>query len=172
MVRENMRSPRAELRINRLRKKLQGLVSGFDSRLATGFGFWGISSNGRAVASHATGKGIDAPILHPVSSRGRPKSEKAWLAQSVERTTLNRVVAGSSPASGARISVSVPRSGLGRRGKNRAKGGRVYYDGWNDRTYERMPGRPGFESRRGRRGRERRARRHVVSSQPIPLRPS
>ena len=35
MVRENMRSPRAELRINRLRKKLQGLVSGFDSRLAT-----------------------------------------------------------------------------------------------------------------------------------------
>ena len=65
MVRENMRSPRAELRINRLRKKLQGLVSGFDSRLATGFGFWGISSNGRAVASHATGKGIDAPILHP-----------------------------------------------------------------------------------------------------------
>ena len=41
MVRENMRSPRAELSINRLRKKLQGLVSGFDSRLATGVGFLG-----------------------------------------------------------------------------------------------------------------------------------
>ena len=33
---------------------------------ATARGAWGISSNGRAVASHATGKGIDAPILHSV----------------------------------------------------------------------------------------------------------
>ena len=98
MVRENMRSPRAELHpFIHLRKKLQGFVSGFDSRLATRpYWVWGISSNGRAVASHATGKGIDAPILH------RTVFVNAWLAQSVERTTLNRVVAGSSPASGAR----------------------------------------------------------------------
>ena len=43
MVRENMRSPRAELSINCLRKKLQGLVSGFDSRLATGVGSGGLA---------------------------------------------------------------------------------------------------------------------------------
>ena len=55
-------------------KKTSGvLLSGFDSRLATRptannrpWCIGGISSNGRAVASHATGKGIDAPILHSV----------------------------------------------------------------------------------------------------------
>ena len=56
MVRENMRSPRAELYSILIRKKTSGvLYYGFDSRLVT-----------RAVASHATGKGIDAPILHSV----------------------------------------------------------------------------------------------------------
>ena len=50
MVRENMRSPRAELMttlvrpiFTRTRKKLQGLVSGFDSRLATVFGSGGLA---------------------------------------------------------------------------------------------------------------------------------
>ena len=71
---------------------------------------------------------------------------QAWLAQSVERTTLtifdvltnavgccDRVVAGSIPASGARSSVH----GFGPALHEQS-------------VRERMPGRPGFESRRGR----------------------
>lgn len=71
MVRENMRSPRAELSIQfSLVRKLQGFL--FWVRLPAcdsanrPWCIGGISSNGRAVASHATGKGIDAPILHSV----------------------------------------------------------------------------------------------------------
>lgn len=53
------------------RKKLQEFLfwvrhPACDSAFACMCGAWGISSNGRAVASHATGKGIDAPILHSV----------------------------------------------------------------------------------------------------------
>ena len=74
MVRENMRSPRAELHSILCRKKTSGVsflgsTPGLRLAFARMCGAWGISSNGRAVASHATGKGIDAPILHSCNVR-------------------------------------------------------------------------------------------------------
>ena len=86
MVRENMRSPRAELEI-RLARNFRVLF--FESgsnpdlrrrdapnqppptcsyllcvRCVMCTKKRGVSSNGRAAALHAAGKGIDAPILH------------------------------------------------------------------------------------------------------------
>lgn len=40
--------------------------------------FWGVSSNGRATASHAVGKGIDTPTLH-FTTPGK-RSINDWLA--------------------------------------------------------------------------------------------
>ena len=75
MVRENMRSPRAELYSILIRKKTSGvLYYGFDSRLVT-----------RAVASHATGKGIDAPILHSVRVAHEREPPFPGLVSSVGR---------------------------------------------------------------------------------------
>ena len=45
----------------------------------------GISSNGRAVASHATGKGIDAPILHSVRVAHEHEPPFPGLVSSVGR---------------------------------------------------------------------------------------
>ena len=45
----------------------------------------GISSNGRAVASHATGKGIDAPILHSVRVAHEHEPPVPGLVSSVGR---------------------------------------------------------------------------------------
>ena len=180
MVRENMRSPRAELMttlvrpiFTRTRKKLQGLVSGFDSRLATGFGSWGISSNGRAVASHATGKGIDAPILH------RTVFVKAWLAQSVERTTLNRRSLTTVPRKvivWSRVQAPHRVQGfrfpfLGRVWGGEARTGRkaegfTTMDGTIEHTNE-CPADPGSSPGEGDVG-EKRARRHVSSRRHIP----
>ena len=52
---------------------------------ATARGARGISSNGRAVASHATGKGIDAPILHSVRVARELEPQSPGLVSSVGR---------------------------------------------------------------------------------------
>ena len=50
---------------------ITGWPSGFDESFNHyHWGIWGISSNGRAPASHAGGKEIDAPILHSFCPRG------------------------------------------------------------------------------------------------------
>ena len=53
---------RCLLRLLRLKSGLNNRIIWFDSKASCIPR--GVSSNGRAVALHATGKGIDAPILH------------------------------------------------------------------------------------------------------------
>ena len=155
MVRENMRSPRAELSIPlSLARKLQEFLfwvrlPACDLAFARMCGAWGISSNGRAVASHATGKGIDAPILHSVRVAHEHEPPVPGLVSSVGR---------------AHDSYDLRRSHERRRllrscgrGFNPRIGCKEF-SSWlcghttlhEPECRERMPGRPGFESRRGR----------------------
>ena len=151
MVRENMRSPRAELHSILSRKKTSGvsfLGSTPGLRLVLS-NTRGISSNGRAVASHATGKGIDAPILHSVRVAHEHEPPFPGLVSSVGR---------------AHDSYDLRRSHERRRllrscgrGFNPRIGCKEF-SSWlcghttlhEPECRERMPGRPGFESRRGR----------------------
>ena len=123
MVRENMRSPRAELSYKYHARKLQGfLLTGFDSRLATRQP--PVVHGGLAQMVERSLRMRQARGSMPLSSTpcalhmNANLRFQAWLAQSVERTTLtifdvltnavgccDRVVAGSIPASGARSSV-------------------------------------------------------------------
>ena len=113
MVRENMRSPRAVLHLfskHFCEYLLQsGLaLSGFDSRARSSIVGLVVKLM-VAISPPSSGLWKQAPLA-PGSIPGRCTRVyirrldgmlPAWLAQSVERTTLNRVVAGSSPASGA-----------------------------------------------------------------------
>ena len=136
------------------RKKLQEFLfwvrlPACDSATARMCGAWGISSNGRAVASHATGKGIDAPILHSVRVAHELEPPFPGLVSSVGR---------------AHDSYGLRRSHERRRllrscgrGFNPRIGCKEF-SSWlcghttlqEPECRERMPGRPGFESRRGR----------------------
>ena len=124
MVRENMRSPRAELYHSRLARNFRSFFSGFDSRLATRHSPVCVVHGGLAQIAERSLRMRQARGSMPLSSTpcalhmNTNLRFQAWLAQSVERTTLtifdvlanavgccDRVVAGSIPASGARSSV-------------------------------------------------------------------
>ena len=122
MVRENMRSPRAELHSILFRKKTSGVflfwvrLPACDSRA---FEHGGLAQMAERSLRMRQARGSmplsSTPCALHMNSNLR---FQAWLAQSVERTTLtifdvltnavgccDRVVAGSIPASGARSSV-------------------------------------------------------------------
>ena len=123
MVRENMRSPRAELHKNISQENFRGFViwvrlPAFDTATARG------AMGGLAQMAERSLRMRQARGSMPLSSTpcalhmNSNLRFQAWLAQSVERTTLtifdvltnvvgccDRVVAGSIPASGARSSV-------------------------------------------------------------------
>ena len=123
MVRENMRSPRAELSFNLSRKKTSGVfLLGSTPGLRLGNRPW--VHGGLAQMAERSLRMRQARGSMPLSSTpcalhmNSNLRFQAWLAQSVERTTLtifdvltnavgccDRVVAGSIPASGARGSV-------------------------------------------------------------------
>lgn len=125
MVRENMRSPRAELHKNIVQENFRGFVIWVRLPACD-------SANGQPLVVHGGLAQMAERSLRMRQARGSmPLSStpcalhmnsnlrfQAWLAQSVERTTLtifdvltnavgccDRVVAGSIPASGARGSV-------------------------------------------------------------------